>query len=114
MAWRHFKYDDFDCACCGKNWTDKALIDKLDNLREELGLPITIKSGYRCEKHNKDVGGVKGSQHTLGRAADVGCSDLDALYALAPKYFHAIGDGRHKGFIHLDLRNEKEYRWDYP
>lgn len=43
----------------------------LDPLREAWGGPIIVTSGYRCGKLNKAVGGVKGSQHTLGQAADI-------------------------------------------
>lgn len=113
MSWRFFKYDEFDCSHCGKNWTDKLLIDKLDALRAELGMPIKITSGYRCEEHNQTIGGVKYSQHVLGKAADIASQDLDKLYELAQKYFKAVGDGRHKGFIHVDLRSEKIRRWTY-
>ena len=43
----------------------------LDPLRDEYGKPIYVNSGYRCEKHNKAVGGVPRSQHMLGQAADI-------------------------------------------
>lgn len=43
----------------------------LDPLREEYGFPIVINSGYRCQKLNKIVGGVKNSAHIDGRAVDI-------------------------------------------
>lgn len=43
----------------------------LDPLRDEYGKPIYVNSGYRCEKHNKAVGGVPRSQHKVGEAADI-------------------------------------------
>ena len=42
----------------------------LDPLREYLGSPIVITSGYRCRDLNNDVGGSPTSQHLLGLAAD--------------------------------------------
>ena len=42
----------------------------LDPLREYLGCPIVITSGYRCRDLNNDVGGSPTSQHLLGLAAD--------------------------------------------
>ncbi len=42
----------------------------LDPLREHLGCPIIITSGYRCRDLNRDVGGSPTSQHLLGLAAD--------------------------------------------
>lgn len=53
-----------------KNLT--ALVDKvLDPVREMYGKPIYISSGYRCPRLNKAVGGVAGSQHKTGQAADI-------------------------------------------
>ena len=50
----------------------EALVNNvLDPLREAYGKPIYVNSGYRCEKHNKAVGGVPKSQHMLGQAADI-------------------------------------------
>lgn len=43
----------------------------LDPLREEYGWSIVVNSGYRCQKLNKIVGGVKNSAHIDGRAADI-------------------------------------------
>ena len=111
--WLYFSDDDFDCVCCGKNWTDFTLIDRLDKLRAEYGAPVKIVSGYRCEEHNKAVGGVANSQHVLGKAADISAANLDKLYEIACRHFKAVGDGRSKGFIHLDLRQDKQRRWTY-
>ncbi len=33
--------------------------------------PIIINSGFRCEAVNRKVGGVSGSQHLIGQAADI-------------------------------------------
>ena len=43
----------------------------LEPLREHLGLPIQVNSGYRCEKVNKLVDGEPTSQHLKGEAADI-------------------------------------------
>lgn len=43
----------------------------LDPIREKFGKPITVTSGYRCEKLNKLVGGNPNSQHLKGQAADL-------------------------------------------
>ena len=48
------------------------LIDNcLDPIRRMWGRPITVNSGYRCDKLNAAVGGVPTSQHRLGEAADI-------------------------------------------
>jgi len=43
----------------------------LERIREIVGKPIVINSGYRCEKVNKAIGGVATSQHVKGQAADI-------------------------------------------
>ena len=58
------------CAMC-------ALVHNvLQPLRDAMGEPIKIGSGYRCTKLNTAVGGVTNSQHTKGQAADL-CIDGD-------------------------------------
>lgn len=42
----------------------------LQPLRERIGVPIIITSGYRSKKVNKAVGGSPTSQHMTGNAVD--------------------------------------------
>ena len=41
--------------------------------------PIIINSGFRNEVVNRQVGGVKNSQHLKGEAADITCADNKRL-----------------------------------
>ena len=43
----------------------------LEPAREAIGCPIIINSGFRNAQVNRQVGGVSGSQHLLGQAADI-------------------------------------------
>ena len=52
----------------------------LDIVREKLGIPITVTSGFRGTKLNAKVKGSKGSQHMLGEAADITCKDNAKLF----------------------------------
>ena len=48
------------------------LVDRvLEPIRQALGLPIKVNSGYRCQQVNSLVRGVKTSQHLKGEAADI-------------------------------------------
>ena len=47
------------------------LSELLEKIRNIYNKPIVVTSGYRCEKLNKAVGGVKTSQHMKGEAADI-------------------------------------------
>ena len=58
----------------------KALCENvLQPLRDYLGEPVAINSGFRSQAVNMAVGGAKNSQHTKGEAADIKCKDF--LYA---------------------------------
>ncbi len=58
----------------------KALcINVLEPLREAIGRPIRITSGYRSAKLNKAIGGVPNSAHQRGEAADI------QVYGMTPE-----------------------------
>lgn len=46
------------------------LIEFLDGVRAAWGSALLVSSGYRCEKLNTKVGGVKTSGHITGYAVD--------------------------------------------
>lgn len=97
----------------------KDLADSLQVLRDFLGEPIRINSAYRSPEHNKAIGGVKSSQHILGKAADIKVKDIETkdLYLIIDSL---IVDGKMKEgglglydtFVHYDIRGSKA-RWDY-
>ena len=74
---KYFKMKEFEChdGCempAEARENIEALVEVvLDPARERLGKAIRVNSGYRCPKHNLKVGGVAGSQHMKGEAADV-------------------------------------------
>ena len=72
---KNFKVSEFTCHCgCGFNIIDQRVIDMAQTIRDALGVPVRVTSGCRCEKNNAKQGGVKGSFHTKGKAADLTCS----------------------------------------
>lgn len=50
----------------------------LQPLRESVGVPVLVSSGYRGDRVNRAVGGVPTSQHRLGQAADISTREFDA------------------------------------
>lgn len=68
----HFKKEEFKCKCgCGLNNINYNLVKILEDIRFHFGgKPLIITSGTRCQKHNAAVGGIKGSEHLKGNAAD--------------------------------------------
>lgn len=83
----------------------------LDPLREALGAPLEVSSGYRSPALNKAVGGASGSHHQSGRAADVWSRHATAeeLMRLAVRrnlpFDHAIIYAS-SGHLHLDHNPE--------
>ncbi len=109
---KNFRVNEFACKCgCGENKISQKVIDMVQKIRDRLGTPIRINSGYRCLKHNAAVGGVKNSKHALGLAADLSCKEgaflLFALIAdmkvrgVLPELDYAILYTQ-KNFVHVD------------
>ena len=49
--------------------------DVLQPVRDYLGVPIKVNSGFRSEALNKRIGGKPTSQHLNGEAADIECEE---------------------------------------
>lgn len=73
----YFDRSEFKCKCGGKYCNgypaepDERMVRIADQLRKNLGVPITIVSGLRCKTWNAIQGGVANSQHMYGEAADI-------------------------------------------
>jgi uncharacterized protein YcbK (DUF882 family) len=71
MLTKNFTREEMQCKCgCGGCNMVDAFLQKLQLVRDEFGT-MSVNSGFRCQKHNTAVGGVKGSYHLLGLACDV-------------------------------------------
>jgi uncharacterized protein YcbK (DUF882 family) len=72
----NFKLQEFASKCGAP--TPLSVVHKLQGLainlqalRDEIGKPIRINSGYRSPAHNRAVGGAPRSRHVVGDAADI-------------------------------------------
>lgn len=92
----------------------------LQRLRDALNRPIRINSGYRSPSHNEAIGGVKNSQHTKGKAADIvveGLSPKRVKRAIESLILEGEmlqgGIGLYDTFIHYDIYFDgiKNRRW---
>ena len=93
------------------------LAKNLQILRDYLGEPLHINSGYRTPIYNSKIGGAKNSQHLLAKAADCTTKNktskelFDIIEKLIKeKKMKQGGLGLYKGFVHYDIRNKKS-RW---
>lgn len=120
---RHFPREEFLCPCCGQEDMDPHFVRRMDAGREATGFPWVVTSGWRCERHNAEVGGHPNSYHVLGLAADVALSHFRASqflnYVFRPdpgfekRRFPGIGiNQKGKGrFVHIDDGPERV--WTY-
>lgn len=87
LSWdniKHFKKNEFTCKCgCGMNNISIELVKVLEEIRNHFGQPCTVTSGCRCKTHNARVGGVQGSRHVVGKAADIYVKGVSASTLLA-------------------------------
>ena len=92
------------------------LLTNLQVLREALGLPVHINSGYRSPAHNKKVGGATHSAHLRAMAADI------TVIGKTPRQVHAkikelIAAGKMQNgglslyptFVHYDIANPRTW-----
>lgn len=66
--------------------TLKYTASQLDKVRELLGKPVNVSSGYRCLQVNRRLGSKDTSQHLKGEAVDFKCE----LFGNPKKVFNKI------------------------
>jgi uncharacterized protein YcbK (DUF882 family) len=94
----------------------KAICARADKLREKVGHPLVVTSGYRTPAYNKKVGGAAKSQHVTASALDLKCHEVPAKeLARIWEELVAAGEvpdgglGVYRSWIHIDIG--KPRRW---
>lgn len=81
----------------------------LQPLRDKIGVPLTINSGFRCKKLNDLVGSSDASFHRLGCAADVDSDTVGLMEILetANSLTHTeiIAEFFPHGWVHIGLQS---------
>lgn len=111
---KNFKLSEFQCPDGSESVKlEMRGVTMLQALREALGVPVTIASGYRTDAYNARIGGAPDSYHKRGMAWDVKTRlhPLDVAKAAERVGFMGIGIYTHNGqrFVHLDIRASKRY-----
>ena len=118
---KNFTTSELACPCCGECEMDPLFMDTLQKIRTEIARPFRITSGYRCETHNKNIGGREDSRHLDGFAVDISIDgwwpthlfellfELTTITAEASNFGTGLGIYRHH--IHFDLRDDFDVCW---
>ncbi len=105
--YKYFTMDVMRGANCGAYAMNDTFMQRLDQLREDMGFPFPVTSAYRCEKHPIEARKKAPGAHSTGHAVDIGVSGNKAyrlLQAALEVGLTGIGVNQ-KGssrFIHLD------------
>ena len=107
----NFKVKEFACKDNSPVvFIDDYLYTILQILRNEIGKPIIITSGYRTPEWNAKCGGAKYSYHMRGMAADIRVDGMtpkevaNKLNAIVPDECGIIV---YKSWVHFDVRTNK-------
>lgn len=111
---QHFKVKEFACQDGSQVvFIDDYLCIILDILRNKLGKPIIVTSGYRTPWWNAKCNGAKYSYHMRGMAADIKVNGMSAK-ELAKKLDEIVPNGCgiivYSSWVHFDVRDGKKYR----
>lgn len=117
---KNFKVSEFACKCgCGFDEIDQRVMNMAQVIRDELGVPVRVNSGCRCEEHNARVKGAKNSNHIKGLAADLACSKGAKVMFQTIKRLHAEGKLpeldyciRYKSWVHIDCGGKRSSLWE--
>ena len=117
MTYKFFRLEEFNCTHTNLNEMDHEFLVKLDELRERVGFPFIITSGYRDATHPAEARKAEPGTgyHCQGLAADIAVSNgferMNIVHEALKLGFGGIGVA--KGFIHIDGRKTTPVMWTY-
>ena len=79
----------------------------LQPLRDTIGAPVYINSGYRSKRLNARVGGVPNSRHLQGKAADIHCDNFD----YAKVIFDILRQNKYVAYTYIGRPSPKGSCW---
>lgn len=116
---KNFELEEFACkdgTPVPKKFYDncKELAENLQVLRDSLGVPLQVLSGYRTVEHNKKIGGAAASFHLTASAADLKATSIptNKIYM---RILELMAEGKMKKgglkcyptWIHYDIRGKE-------
>ena len=112
----NFKLSEFRCRDGSDVPEDllenvQLLAENLQVLREHIGRPIRVISGYRSPKYNRKIGGARKSKHMKAKAADIVVKGMNPtelreiiINLIKEGKIKKGGVGLYRSFVHYDTR----------
>ena len=116
---KNFNLEEFACkdgTPVPKRYLEncRELAENLQVLRDSLGVPLEVLSGYRTVKHNKKIGGAPASFHLTASAVDLKASSIPT-YKIYMRILKLMEEGKMKKgglkcyptWVHYDTRGKQ-------
>ena len=116
MTYKFFRLEEFNCTHTNLNSMDHEFLVKLDELRERVGFPFIITSGYRDATHPAEARKAEPGTgtHCQGIAADIAVSNgFERMNIVHEAIKMGFSIGVAKGFVHVDDRKTTPVMWTY-
>ena len=122
--WPSFTRKEMACRETDIEGVTESLMDTLQALRDIVGKPFVITSGYRSPKHSVEKAKKSPGAHSKGLAVDIACRGqlaFDIVESATKVGFTGIGISQQGAnrFIHLDICREgdigapRPWLWSY-
>ena len=108
------------CTCghpdCDKRSVNQDVLNRMQNVRNDIGRGLTVTSGGRCPNHSNEINRTTPADHQNCVGIDIACSggkERGELVTLAlVNGFNAIGVA--KSFVHFGCREGEDLvMWVY-
>ena len=112
---KNYFENETGCNCsCGTDNLSSRLLRIINEIRDDIGVPLYLNSACRCPEYNEKVGGVPNSAHVAteekpGEAVDIRCPNSSLRFNLLMLLLvHGIKRvGIYPSFIHADIDKDK-------
>jgi uncharacterized protein YcbK (DUF882 family) len=113
---QNFKKSEFRCndgseVPCEFMDNLRELVENLQIIRDFIGKPVHVISGYRSPKYNRKIGGARKSQHMVAKAADIRIKGMEPseireiiINLIKEGKILKGGVGLYTSFVHYDVR----------